>query len=396
MNRYLALLRSEPLVCSLSLLQLISYFGVWFSNVAIYTLLIGLGVSELLVALTAVFHFLPGILQAPFSGVLADRFSAKKVMLATTAVEIIATLGLLLIAQASQVWLLYALIVLRVSAATLYFNVEMALLPKILEGEKLQMANELHAMIWSLSYTVGMAVSGLVVYVFGTSVSFVIDASLYLFAWFWLWMTIFPATASEAQESAGTMLREGIAYLRGHTKIIYLMLLHASVGITAFDALVALMAERYYQSVIAVPLAIGLLNAFRALGLIAGPPLLGRVMNVRRLFWLLVYEALALMGWGAVQHDFWLSLVLSVLVGFGITTLWSFTYTLLQKQIDQRFYGRVVAYNDMIFVSVSAATALLIGILTEAGFTTGTVTALMGTAFLVYALYYAWIVRRIL
>ncbi|RUM61306.1 MAG: MFS transporter, partial [Sulfurimonas sp.] len=74
MKRYVALLKSEPVLARLSLIQLIAYFGAWFSNVAIYTLLLDMGVSATIVALTAALHFLPGVIQAPFSGVLIDRF----------------------------------------------------------------------------------------------------------------------------------------------------------------------------------------------------------------------------------------------------------------------------------------------------------------------------------
>ena len=74
MNRYWHLLHEQPVLRRLTLIQLLSYFGAWFTNVAIYTLLLKLDVSPTVIALTAVMHFLPGVIQAPFTGVLIDRF----------------------------------------------------------------------------------------------------------------------------------------------------------------------------------------------------------------------------------------------------------------------------------------------------------------------------------
>ncbi len=81
MKHYLLLLQSEPILKRLSIIQLIAYFGAWFSNVAIYTLLLDMQVSAGVIAFTAALHFFAGILQAPFSGPLIDRSEPKKLML---------------------------------------------------------------------------------------------------------------------------------------------------------------------------------------------------------------------------------------------------------------------------------------------------------------------------
>jgi len=113
MNRYFQLLAGEQVLRQLSFIQLISYFGAWFSNVAIYTLLIEMGVSASVIALTAAMCFIPGVLQAPFSGVIIDKFEPKKLMLTLIAIEIIATLFLLSITNETHLHLLYLLIFIR-------------------------------------------------------------------------------------------------------------------------------------------------------------------------------------------------------------------------------------------------------------------------------------------
>ena len=394
MNRYLNVLRAEPLLRRLSLIQLIAYFGAWFSNVAIYTLLIHLGTSPLVIAVVAALHFLPGVLQAPFSGPLIDKVAPKKLMVFLLTVEIATTLPLMLIESKQMLWLLYGLVFIRMGASSFYFPLEMALLPRILEAKKLKLANEIHSIIWSFSYTVGMAASGIVVYLVGVKIAFLLDALLFAIAFALLFKAAFPGFERKHSHGYREMLKQSFHYLKANPLIRHLMLLHALVGLTAFDALVALAAERYYMPAVAASLAIGLTHALRAVGLIAGPMFLGKWINHRRLLYLLLFQGVSIMLWAAVLPYFYLSLAVSVMVGFSTTTVWSFTYTLLQRHTDDTYYGRVVAYNDMLFLLTVSSVSMLIGWLVQNGMNLQTVLALPGIGFLGGAAYYRWIGRH--
>jgi MFS transporter, DHA3 family, macrolide efflux protein len=291
MNRYLTLLRDEPLLRRLSIIQLLAYFGAWFSNVAIYTLLIQMGADATTIALVAALHFLPGVFQAPLSGVILDRIHPKKLMIALTLIEIVCTLALISIDNAGMLWLLYILVFVRMGASSFHFTVEMTLLPRILEGKALQAANEIHSIIWSLSYTFGMALSGLVVFWVGVTMAFLLDALLFVMVLVLLFGVKIEVTLSSGGARMGAMMREAFYYIRQNPLVLHLIVLHAILGLTAFDALIALAAKHYYAQIIAVSLGIGLLNAARALGLVIGPMILGTWVNNARLGWLFVAEA---------------------------------------------------------------------------------------------------------
>lgn len=391
MKRYWTLLQQEPLLRRLSVIQLIAYFGAWFSNVAIYTLLIQLNANATTIAFVAALHFFAGVLQAPMSGVIIDRFSPKKLMIILTITEITATLGLLSIHDISQLFWLYLMVFIRMGAASFQFTVEMSLLPRILEGKSLQYANEIHSMIWSFSYTAGMALGGAVVYTVGTTVAFLLDASLFAIVLGLLLTLIMPVNIERQQQSFIIMMGNAFGYIKENRVVLHLMFLHAVVGLTAFDALVVLSVKQYYMDVIAVSLGIGLVHASRAIGLTLGPLFLGEWVNIKRLKFLFIAEALSIMVWALVIENFYLSLVASVLVGFVTTTLWSYTYTLLQHHTHSDYYGRVVAYNDMIFLIVGGAVSLLIGLLVDIHFSLAIITILLGSAFFLAAFYYQWI-----
>jgi len=393
MKAYITLLKSHTLLRKLSLIQLIAYFGAWFSNVAIYTLLISLHVSAEIVAFVAMLHFISGVVQAPLSGAIIDKIHPKKLMLTLISIEVIATFSLLLVKDVSDLQLLYVLIFFKMAAASFYFTTEMSLLPKILQDTSLQQANELHSIIWSFSYTLGMAISGFVVYSLGIDIAFVLDGTMFIVAFFLLYSTEIKVALTKTESHLGLMMLETFSYLKSNTKALHLMLIHAFVGVTAFDALVALMVEQYYASVIATSLALGLLHSSRAVGLVVGPIFLGKWMNNKRLIYIFIGQGSAIWLWAYLMHNFYLSLVASFFVGLFTTTLWSYSYTLLQKNIEAKYYGRIVAYNDMMFLSTAALTSFMIGYLSSHNISLESVALLMGMLFFMGALYYSLLLK---
>ena len=393
MKEYIKLLREEKILRRLSAIQLISYFGAWFSNVAIYTLLIEMHVSASVVAFVAMLNFLAGAFQAPFSGPIIDRMSPKKLMLTLIIVEIVATVFLIFIQNVSDLWFLYVLIFFKMAAASFYFTTEMSLLPKILHGNKLQHSNELHSIIWSFSYTLGMALSGFFVYLFGIKTAFLLDAFMFMIAFYLLYKTEIKIEILHVEENIFVMIQETFVYLKRNPKAFHLMLVHSFVGLTAFDALVALMVDKYYASIIATSLALGLLHSARAIGLVVGPIYIGKWITNKKLVYIFIAQGLAVWLWAFVMHNFYLSLFASVVVGFFTTTLWSYSYTLLQKNIEKKYYGRIVAYNDMLFLSSAAFTSYMIGFLYTHSFSLEEITAIMGGGFFIGAIYYKYVLQ---
>ena len=152
----------HPVIARLSLIQLISYFGTWFSQVAIFSMIVAYGASEVTVALTAAMAMFPAVILAPLIGIIIDRIDFKKLMLILLLIEIVMTLGFIFINSLEYIWVLMLLIFLRSSAASMLFSAEMALFPKLVKGKMLKNTNEIHSIIWSLCYASGISVGKLV------------------------------------------------------------------------------------------------------------------------------------------------------------------------------------------------------------------------------------------
>ncbi len=390
------LLREHPLFFRFWLIFLCIDFGAWFSVVAIYTLLTEFHASALIIALVAALHWLPGALQAPITGIVIDRVNAKTLMVVLIAIELITTLGFLAVRDSSLIWLLMVLVFVRMGAASFFFTTFQALLPQIVgRGEALRRANELTSLTWSLTFILGMALGGLAVAAWGTDIAFLLDAVVIAVGLGILWVLDLPKKSMLAVSSAWVLLKEGLAYLRQNRPIVGYILLHSLVGLTSFDALVTLLAQHHYSPMIAIPIAIGMINAMRALGLFIGPFIFRRFQDERRLIlWLLIGQGAAIFLWAGLQFDFTLSMIGLFFTGLFTTTLWSATYSLILRHSDEAMTGRVVAYNDMVFLSMNAFTALFIGVLAGMGVALAVITALIGSFFWIAAALYGAIRRR--
>lgn len=391
---YRKLFAQHKIIRDLSLVQFIAYFGAWFSNVAIYTMLVDFGSSEFAIAIVTAMHFLPAVLIAPFSGAIIDRFKIKPLMLSLLIVEFIMTLLFLTIENQSQVWLLMIFIFIRMSAASIFFSTEMSLLAKLLNGVALQKANEIHSIIWSFCYAAGMAVSAIIVNFIGIKAAFIVDSLFFLTAFLVFIRIDFVVKPSIVQDKIFKLIKDGFIYIKENKIIMHLIFLHASVGLTSFDTLVTLLAKSEYKYVISVPLSIGISNATRALALMVGPFLISKYVNKNNLHYLLVFQGITIIIWGLTQFNFYISLISLFFVGLFTTVLWSFTYSLLQDKCEEKYLGRVISYNDMFFMISCIITTLFIGLMASLT-SLAIITILLGFGFIIFAYYYTRILKWI-
>ncbi len=384
----------HPVIRRLSLIQFISYFGTWFSQVAIFSMIVSFGASEVTIALTAAMAMLPAVVLAPIIGLIIDRIEFKKLMSVLLLIEILMTLGFIFINSLEYVWILMILIFIRSSAASLLFSAEMALFPKLVSGKMLKNTNEIHSVIWSLCYALGMAAGGIATHYVGFDLAFMIDAMLYTVAVLLLIGLHISIEKITHVESNMQMLKDGFNYIISQKKIQHLIFLHAAIGLTSFDALITLLADLQYKEFIAVPLAIGWMNATRAIGLMIGPFIIGRIISKNNLHYFFILQGLAIMLWSFLEFNFYLALIGLFITGLFITTLWSYTYLLIQEETESKYMGRVISYNDMVFMLSNVTTALFIGYAAKWGLSLEGITFTLGFGFIVFAIYYHWFKKR--
>ncbi len=393
---YIELLKNNKNIRILASVQFIVYFGAWFSQTGVFTLLVELNAPTWATATSAMLAFLPGVLLAPINGVIVEKNKPKKLLLSMISIELISIFCLIFVTSLSMLWLLFILIFIRLCVASIYFQAEMSLLAKILTPQELKLANEMHSVIWAISYTAGMASAGIFIYFLGVKTAFLFDCMLILIGISFLVRLSIPDFHQKTQSRFFTMIKEGFFYVLNNKIIFHLILLHAFIGLTAYETLVALLAQHQYKKVLSAALVIGFLNAVRACSLAIGPMVLSKFINDKNLFYMYLGQGLGIILWALTQFNFYISFLGLIGAGFFTSALWAYTYTMIQKNADKEYHGRVIAYTDMIYLSFSAIISMLMGFLFEIGLSLELITGLLGMIFIFAAFYWKWFYKKYL
>src|SRR5881397_55220 len=177
---YATLLRGNRGFRFLWLGQVVSQMGDWFDTSAVYTIALTLTGSGRAVALIMVARFLPSVVMGPLSGVVADRFSRRTIMITADLLRALVVLGFLLVRRPDQMWFVYFLTVLQLAFSAFFEPAKTAAIPSIVSDRELIAANAISSVTWSAMLTLGAAIGGVVTGWFGTDVAFILDAMTYL------------------------------------------------------------------------------------------------------------------------------------------------------------------------------------------------------------------------
>ena len=90
-------MRGNPNFRRLWIAQIVSENGDWFYTLAIYSLLLDLTGKASSVALALVLQVLPHTLLGPLAGMVNDRFSRRKIMIATDLLRMVIVACMLLV-----------------------------------------------------------------------------------------------------------------------------------------------------------------------------------------------------------------------------------------------------------------------------------------------------------
>ena len=386
--KHLILLKTNQNIRILAIAQFIVYFGALFSQIGVFTLLVQLNAPTWVTATSAMLAFLPGVLFAPLNGVIVEKNKPKNLLIGTISIELISVFLLIFVTSLNDLWLLFILIFSRLCVAMIYGQAEMSLMAKLLNQEDLKLANEIYSINWSVSYTLGMASAGFFIHFFGVKAAFLFDTFLLLIGILILLKLSLPNFVQNVEGHFFAMIKEGFYYVLKNKIVLHLIILHAFIGFTAYETLVTLLAQHEYKEILSAGLVMGFLNAVRALSLIIGPFILSRFLKDSVISFLYVGQGLGILLWALTQFNFYISFIGLIGAGFFTTSLWSYTYTSIQKHCDEKFYGRVLAYTDMVFLAFSAFISQFMGFLFETKMSLMNITALLGIVFILAGLYW--------
>ena len=403
---YLELLRSNRNFRFLWFGQVVSQMGDWFDTIAVYTIALRLTGSTRSVALIMVARFLPSVVMGPLSGVIADRFSRRTIMIASDIVRALVVLGFLFVRRPDQMWLVYVLTVLQLAFSTFFEPAKTAAIPSIVSDRELVPANAIAAVTWSVMLTLGAAIGGFVAGWFGTNAAFVLDSLTFITSALLISAVRIPKRAPRDQtkltvrKAVGiTDTIEGAHYVRHRPRVFAYLMVKPAWGVGGgILTLLAVFGERIFPVGGNTATGIGVLFTARGIGTAVGPILARRWTGETRRQMQAAIGIAFLIGGAfyisfAVSKSFTLALLFLAIAHMGGSILWVFSTVLLQRAVDDDFRGRVFAAEMALVTLTMAASNYVVGELMDRWqFSPRVVTATVGAFFLIPGI--TWFVTR--
>jgi MFS family permease len=403
---YGELLRGNRSFRFLWLGQVVSQMGDWFDTIAVYTITLRLTGSTRSVALIMVARFLPSVVMGPLSGVVADRFSRRSIMITADLLRAIVVLGFLFIRRPDQMWLVYVLTVLQLAFSAFFEPAKTAAIPSIVSDRELLPANAIASVTWSAMLTLGAAIGGFVAGWFGTDVAFVLDSLTFVASALLILSVKMPKRPArvKAKLTVGKALGitdtiEGAHYVKHRRRVLAYLMVKPAWGMGGgILTLLAVFGERVFPVAGKTATGIGVLFTARGIGTAIGPMVARRWAGETRRQ---MQNAIAIgfliggvfyIAFG-VSRSFALALLFLAVAHTGGSILWVFSTVLLQREVEDKFRGRVFAAELALLTLTMAASNYIVGELMDRfGFSPRVVTVGVGTFFMLPGL--IWLLTK--
>jgi len=343
--------------------QTISTFGTFLVQYAIMWHLTLTTKSGVVLALAAIFGFLPQAVVSIFAGVWADRLNRKLIIIVADSVTALATLvlAMMMLSGLDDLWIIFAVMTVRSIGSGFQMPAISALLPQIVPMDKLMRVNGINSSIQStLTLLAPVAAAGLYATMSLTAIFFVdvVTAIIGLS----LLATIPVPTVSKALGAEKTSylsdLKEGLQYIFSHDLVRWVMIVFGLVFllIVAPSNLSPLLIVRNFGSEVWM---LTVLELAFGVGMVLGGVLMATLGSNSNRIQMIIGSSI-LFGVLAVGLGFTTDLIvfyaLFFVVGLAVPAFSTSAMTLLQETVEPERQGRVFG-----FVGIVMAVAMPLG-----------------------------------
>ena len=364
---FVRLIKSNPDFRRLWFSHMISLIGDWLSYIAVSVISIQQGGGAFAVGMVMFVHSIPLAVMSPISGPLADRIDRKKLLIAGYLGASLLTLGMWGAAMAESVWLLQAMLFLRVCVSAIAMNARSASIPALVGRENLRLANALLGVTWSLMFTLGLALGGFASEFLSPGGAILLDAMTFLLAVFVAMglPSLKPQVGVEGPPRPGlTDMLRAWRHVTARPKLLATVLAKTPPTVANSGAWVTLnLVAGHRLSFTTLAIAVGIMQSVRAIGTGIGPllptrilprdPQIGALVSIGGMLLLAASESTAI------------TFVALGLWGIGQGHNWVISAANLQASTPDHLLGRVTAIDFFMFSVGGAFAAMLAGYLCD-------------------------------
>jgi DHA3 family macrolide efflux protein-like MFS transporter len=319
--------------------------------------------SGVVLALAAIFGFLPQAIVSIFAGVWADRMNRKVMIIISDSTIALATLGLafFMLSGVDDLWLIFLVMAVRSVGAGIQMPAISALTPQIVPTEKLMRVNGINSSVQSSLLILGpVAAAGIYSTMSLSAILFidVVTAVIGLSLLATIAVPTLERAASDQKPSYFTDLREGLKYIFSNDLVRWVMVIYSIVFllVVAPSNLSPLMLVRTFGSDVWL---LTILELSFGIGMVAGGALMAIFASKVDRLGMMVGTSI-IFGVLAVVMGFTTNLIvfysLFFLIGLAVPAFSTSSMTLLQETVEPERQGRVFG-----FVGIVMAVAMPIG-----------------------------------
>jgi MFS family permease len=359
--------------------QSLSLIGTWMTRLATSWLVYRLTGSSWLLGVISFAGQVPTFALAPLAGVWVDRWERRRVLLGTqflAALQSLMLAGLTLsgrITIPEIVWLS----VFQGLINAFDMPARQSFLVKMVDGRAdLSNAIALNSTMVNGARLLGPALAGIIIAAAGEGYCFLIDGlSYFAVIASLLAMKIEGQAVSKSAASMFGQLHEGWTYVSTFAPIRTVLLLFAIISFMGvpYTVLMPVFATTILHG---GPHTLGFLMGAAGVGSVMAALSLAARKSVRGLYRVIPTVA-ALLGGGLIafsfSRNFWLSVALMGVTGFGMMQFAAASNTVIQTIVDDDKRGRVMSYYTMAYMGASPFGSLLAGGLAQVIGAPGTV-----------------------
>jgi MFS family permease len=174
---------------------LISQTGDWLLQIGLPVYIYLVTGSALATSMTLVIAFLPNILLSSVAGVFVDRWDRRLTMLLCNLLLALGLLPMLLVHGKDTLWILYAILFFESCVSQFVLPAENALLPQLVDEQRLVSANALISTSMYIARLGGAALGGILLGTIGLHYVVLCDAASFLFVCLMLFCMRLPISA---------------------------------------------------------------------------------------------------------------------------------------------------------------------------------------------------------
>ncbi|MHC1789101.1 MFS transporter [Solidesulfovibrio sp.] len=346
--------------------QFISLTGTWMQSVAVSWLVYRLTGSSMALGLVGFASHIPVFVFGLFGGCLADRGNKRAILIIAQIAAMGQALALaaLTLSGAANIWLIVGLAMVLGLVNAVDMPTRQAFVVDMVGREDLHNAIALNSSMFNSARVVGPALAGLLVAAIGEGWCFLVNGLSYLAVIAALAaMRLPPSSPAAGCGSVSGHVGQGLAFAwrDGRIRSILGSLVVASLFASSYMVLLPVMVNTVLGH---GAQALGFLMAATGAGSVVAALVLALRRESRGLArWRIVSGlgvGLAMLAF-AFSQIFWLSVLLSAILGFCLIFFFAASNTLLQLRSPDAMRGRIMALYSVTLVGMAPFGSLLAG-----------------------------------